>query len=167
MHRRCIYKETTRCSIVSIIRHSQKRKEKSILLYFYKIKNNLLLEFSLRIHIPLTPSLYPSTIFSNSPFSPLCATMPLNTPSSICNNSLGVPNSAATPSLITKIRSKSITVLNLCATTNRVVFANSSLILLWISLSVFLSTALVASSNNNTLGRERIARAKHNSCFCP
>src|SRR4051812_141306 len=35
---------------------------------------------------------------SNSSFSPLCATIPLNTPSSFSSNSFGVPNSAAIPS---------------------------------------------------------------------
>lgn len=51
--------------------------------------------------------------------------------------------------------------------TNNVVFANSSLIDRWIKVSVFLSTADVASSSNRSLGRERMARARHRSCFCP
>lgn len=35
------------------------------------------------------------------------------------------------------------------------------------SVSVAISTADVASSRMSSRGRERIARARHRSCFCP
>ena len=105
--------------------------------------------------------------FSNSLLSPLCATIPLNTPSSFPSSSFGLPNSAATPSLMTRMRSKSATVLNLWATTSSVVFANSSRMLRWIKASVTISTALVASSRIRRRGRDRIARARQSNCFWP
>ena len=68
---------------------------------------------------------------------------------------------------MTKIISESIIVLNLWATAILVLpFCNSS-ILFWTAISLSLSKALVASSNNKITGFFKNALAIANLCFSP
>lgn len=109
----------------------------------------------------------PKIIRLNSSVSPLLLTISWKMPSSVSTNSAGLPNSAATPSFMTRMRSKSATVLRRCAITNSVVFVNASRMDRWIRISVSMSTAEVASSRMRIFGRDRIARARQSSCFWP
>lgn len=106
-------------------------------------------------------------VFSNLFFSPELSHISLKMLPSCCQSSFGVPNSAALPSLSTKIRSKSTIVLRRCAMTISVLPVNSSRMLRWIRLSVVMSTADVASSSTMILGLETIARARQRSWRCP
>ena len=85
----------------------------------------------------------------------------------MANNSSWVPCSLTCPYSKKKITSESSIVLNLWATVTEVLPFCNSFILFWTSISLSLSKAEVASSNNKIQGSFKNVLAIANLCFSP
>mmetsp|Transcript_6876 Transcript_6876/g.12774 ORF Transcript_6876/g.12774 Transcript_6876/m.12774 type:complete len:225 (+) Transcript_6876:265-939(+) len=109
-----------------------------------------------------------ATSFKNLETSgPVSLTREVKAPCSSLRRFLGVSNSATRPRSITRTLSASMMVLMRCAIVNIVQSLNSFRMVFWMSSSVRVSTAAVASSSTSILEWRSNARAMHSNCRCP